>query len=49
MVTIKFYYHFGLRSLIIRKDNKIVFDQSVEDWTEDELDELIASYEENQE
>lgn len=47
MLTIKFYYHMGLKSLMIKKDNKIVFDQCVEDWTDDEIQELITAYKEN--
>ena len=47
MITIKFYYPAGLKSLMIKKDNKIVFDQCVEDWTDDEIQELIESYKEN--
>ena len=46
MITVNFYYPMGLKSLMIKKDNKIVFDQCVEDWTEDEISELIKSYEE---
>ena len=47
MITIKFYYPAGLKSLMIKKDNKVMFDQCIEDWTDDEISELIKSYEEN--
>ena len=41
----EFYYHLGLLCLLI-KDNTghVVFDMDVEDYSTEELDELLAAY-----
>jgi hypothetical protein len=37
MDKFNFYFKFGVINLIVKKNNKIIFDQPINDWSRDEI------------
>lgn len=37
MNKFNFYFRFGLINLIVKKNNKIIFDQPINDWSREEI------------
>ena len=41
MNTFNFYFKFGVINLIVKKNNKIIFDQPINDWSREEIKAIL--------
>lgn len=43
MNKFNFYFRFGLINLIVKKNNKIIFDQPINDWSKEEIKTVLKN------